>query len=158
MAATATGQRRNGHGHGHAQGSLTGALPAGVVAVQLERRSSVAEAVAGLELEDEPQPRSPRTEMAPVDLVPYVMQGFSDGLVPPDAGADGVETLLVRRPPVVETRRSTSSGATFGLITLSPIMIFSAILIKGTSRGPVIFRQRRAGWAASRSGSTSSAR
>ena len=138
----------NGNGNGHAKATLTAALPLGVTTLQLaERRSPVADAVAELELEPitEPSTKSaPRTEMAAADLVPYVMQGFSDGLIPPDAGADGVETLLVRHLPWWK-RAIDVVGATFGLIALSPVMIFSAILIKGTSRGPVIFRQRRAG-------------
>jgi lipopolysaccharide/colanic/teichoic acid biosynthesis glycosyltransferase len=32
-----------------------------------------------------------------------------------------------------------------GLLVLSPVMILSALAIKGTSHGPVIFKQRRAG-------------
>ena len=37
------------------------------------------------------------------------------------------------------------TGAGIGLIMLAPIMALVALAIKGTSRGPVIFKQRRAG-------------
>ena len=87
---------------------------------------------------------SPRTQLDANDLVPYVMQGLSDGLRPPDAGADGVETLLVRRLPWWK-RGIDVAGASIGLIAFSPFMIAAALAIKGTSRGPVIFKQRRAG-------------
>jgi lipopolysaccharide/colanic/teichoic acid biosynthesis glycosyltransferase len=72
------------------------------------------------------------------------MQGLADGLRAPDAGADGVESLLVRRLPWWK-RSIDIAGALFGLVAFSPVMIMSAIVIKGTSRGPVIFKQRRAG-------------
>ena len=126
----------NGNGNGHAKASVAVVTPT----LQLERRTAVAEAVAALA---EPL-KAPRTKIASADLMPYVLQGFSDGLRPPDAGADGVETLLLRRLPWWK-RSIDVAGAAFGLVALAPVMIFSAILIKGTSRGPVIFKQRRAG-------------
>jgi lipopolysaccharide/colanic/teichoic acid biosynthesis glycosyltransferase len=86
---------------------------------------------------DEPQIKS-------ADLLPYVAQGVCDGLQPPDAGNESVETLLVRPLPWWK-RAIDVFGASVGLILASPLMILSALAIKVTSRGPIIFKQRRAG-------------
>jgi len=83
-------------------------------------------------------------DMKGTDLMPYFMQGVSDGLQPPDAGAPGVEVLLMHRLPWWK-RAIDMTGAGIGLIMLAPIMAVVALAIKGTSRGPVIFKQRRAG-------------
>jgi Undecaprenyl-phosphate glucose phosphotransferase len=37
-------------------------------------------------------------------------------------------------------------GATLGILLLSPLMVAVAVLIKGESRGPIIFKQRRSGF------------
>jgi lipopolysaccharide/colanic/teichoic acid biosynthesis glycosyltransferase len=83
-------------------------------------------------------------ELASADLIPYVARGITDTLEAPDAGNDSVELLLVRKLPWWK-RAIDIAGAGIGLLIFSPIMIISAIAIKGTSRGPVIFKQRRAG-------------
>ncbi len=84
------------------------------------------------------------SDMKSTDLMPYFIQGVSDGLQPPDAGAPGVEMLLMRELPWWK-RAIDMAGAGIGLLMLAPIMTLVAIAIKGTSRGPVIFKQRRAG-------------
>ncbi|MGH7455802.1 MAG: sugar transferase, partial [bacterium] len=38
------------------------------------------------------------------------------------------------------------AGAIAGLILFSPIMLLAAILIKATSRGPILFKQIRLGY------------
>jgi exopolysaccharide biosynthesis polyprenyl glycosylphosphotransferase len=50
-------------------------------------------------------------------------------------------------PPVgmVVKRTMDIVGALAGLIVLSPLMLCIAVLVKATSRGPVIFRQKRVG-------------
>jgi lipopolysaccharide/colanic/teichoic acid biosynthesis glycosyltransferase len=78
------------------------------------------------------------------DLMPFFLQGVSDGLQPPDAGAPGVEVLLVHRLPFWK-RIIDLIGAGIGLLMLAPIMAIIAIAIKGTSKGPILFKQRRAG-------------
>ncbi|MEA2736153.1 MAG: hypothetical protein QOE14_2604, partial [Humisphaera sp.] len=114
-----------------------------VATLELEQAPSVATALA---LAPAPSPASQptRAQLAPTDLVPYVVQGFSDALKAPEAGADAVETLLLRRLPWWK-RTIDVAGAIFGMIAFSPVMILAAIAIKGTSRGPIIFKQRRAG-------------
>ena len=124
----------NGHGNGNGNGNGNGkATNGGTTLLETPLRVTAATT-----------PAAPRTQLEANDLVPYVMQGLSDGLRPPDAGADGVETLLVRRLPWWK-RGIDIAGATVGLVAFSPFMIAAAIAIKGTSRGAVIFKQRRAG-------------
>lgn len=55
-----------------------------------------------------------------------------------------VESLFVRPLPVWK-RCVDVVGAVFGLIVLSPLLLATAIAIRLTSPGPIVFRQRRAG-------------
>ncbi len=63
----------------------------------------------------------------------------------------GLPVINIRRVPLTNTlnrfvKRTTDIiGSAVGLIIASPIMIVSAILIKATSDGPVIFAQERVG-------------
>lgn len=63
----------------------------------------------------------------------------------------GLPVINIRRVPLNNTLNSIVKrlvdiiGSAFGLIIASPIMIVSAILIKATSDGPVIFAQERVG-------------
>ena len=114
--------QRNGNGHGHDHDNGRGNGHGGGKAISAERRMA----------------------LAPTDLVPYVLQGMADGLEVPHAGEADVTVLLVR--PLPWWKRAVDiAGASAGLVALSPIMILAAILIRGTSAGPVIFKQRRAG-------------
>jgi len=64
----------------------------------------------------------------------------------PDGGelAEGLEPLFLRPLPVWKHSMDIV-GATVALILFSPIMVAAAIAIKLTSKGPVIFKQQRAG-------------
>jgi lipopolysaccharide/colanic/teichoic acid biosynthesis glycosyltransferase len=121
--------KANGNGNGHHSIAMTDEGGTAVAIAEPPVRTATAVA--------EPEP-------AANDLMQYVVQGMCDGLQPPDAGTDSVETLLVRPLPWWK-RAIDICGAGFGLFMASPLMIFSALAIKLTSRGPVIFKQRRAG-------------
>lgn len=60
---------------------------------------------------------------------------------------DGAGTMLplLIRPMPVWKRAIDILGACAGLLLLGPVMAVIALLVKLTSRGPVIFRQQRAG-------------
>ena len=58
--------------------------------------------------------------------------------------AEGLELLFLRPLPAWK-RAMDIVGATVALIVFSPIMVAVAIAIKLTSKGPVIFKQQRAG-------------
>ncbi|MCA9215663.1 MAG: sugar transferase [Planctomycetales bacterium] len=55
-----------------------------------------------------------------------------------------INTYMVRELPVWK-RTIDVLGASFGLLLLSPLLIFVCLLIKLTSAGPVFYRQRRSG-------------
>lgn len=63
----------------------------------------------------------------------------------------GLPVINIRRVPLTNTLNSVAKravdivGSVFGIIISGPIMIVSAILIKATSDGPVIFAQERVG-------------
>ena len=57
---------------------------------------------------------------------------------------NGLEQIFVRRIPFWK-RAMDIVGAIVGLIIFSPLMLTVAIAIKLTSKGPVIFKQKRAG-------------
>ena len=55
-----------------------------------------------------------------------------------------LEVLFIKRLPRWK-RMIDLAGATIGLIALSPLLLATAILIKLTSQGPILFRQERDG-------------
>ncbi len=57
---------------------------------------------------------------------------------------NGLEQIFVRRIPIWK-RAMDIVGALVGLTVFSPLMLAVAIAIKLTSKGPVIFKQKRAG-------------
>lgn len=63
----------------------------------------------------------------------------------------GLPVINIRYVPLTNTgnkiikRTVDVAGSLFGLIVTSPIMLTAAILVKATSRGPVIFKQERVG-------------
>ena len=63
----------------------------------------------------------------------------------------GLPVINIRYVPLTNTgniiikRTVDIAGALFGIVLTSPIMLLSAVLIKLTSPGPVIFRQERVG-------------
>lgn len=85
--------------------------------------------------------------------IPFALPacGFRFGRARPeheDAVADGyVHYLSVRRKPVQQAvkRAFDILASSIGLALLSPLMIIVAVLIKLTSRGPLLFKQDRVG-------------
>lgn len=63
----------------------------------------------------------------------------------------GLPVINIRHVPLTNTgnmfikRLVDIAGALFGIILTSPVMLVSAILVKCTSKGPVIFKQERVG-------------
>ncbi len=63
----------------------------------------------------------------------------------------GLPVINIRHVPLTNTGNMMTkrivdiAGALFGIILTSPIMLVSAILVKCTSRGPIIFKQERVG-------------
>ncbi len=63
----------------------------------------------------------------------------------------GLPVINIRYVPLTNTLNWVSKravdllGSVFGIILFSPIMLFAAIAIRCTSRGPVIFKQERVG-------------
>jgi lipopolysaccharide/colanic/teichoic acid biosynthesis glycosyltransferase len=53
--------------------------------------------------------------------------------------------LLTRRMPLWK-RAIDIVGSLVGLVLLAPILLLVAVMVKLTSRGPVLFRQQRDGW------------
>jgi lipopolysaccharide/colanic/teichoic acid biosynthesis glycosyltransferase len=78
------------------------------------------------------------------NLIPYFLDGVKNGLEQPPSAVHRLESLLVRPLPWWK-RAIDITGASFGLILASPILLTAAIAIKATSRGPIVFKQRRAG-------------
>lgn len=62
----------------------------------------------------------------------------------PPAGTEAVDALFERRLPMWK-RGLDIVGASLAIILTLPIMLFTAIAIKATSKGPVLFCQKRAG-------------
>ena len=56
-----------------------------------------------------------------------------------------LEPFFVRKIPIWK-RAMDIGGAIIGLIIFSPILIFTSILIKVVSPGPVFFKQERVGY------------
>jgi lipopolysaccharide/colanic/teichoic acid biosynthesis glycosyltransferase len=55
-----------------------------------------------------------------------------------------MEHLFAQRLPAWK-RLSDIAGSLFGIIVLSPLLLLIAVAVKLTSRGPVLFRQKRSG-------------
>ena len=55
-----------------------------------------------------------------------------------------LETLFEKRLPLWK-RTMDLGGAFIGIIIVSPIMLATVIAIKATSKGPIVFKQKRAG-------------
>ncbi len=78
------------------------------------------------------------------NLIPYFLDGVKAGLEQPPSAVHRLETLLIRPLPWWK-RAIDVAGAAVGLLGASPIMVAAALSIKATSKGPVIFSQKRAG-------------
>ena len=69
----------------------------------------------------------------------------------PITNIGGTWTAVLRRAPLSRTERAAKrffdlSLATAGLLTLLPLMLVTALLIKLDSRGPILFQQKRNGF------------
>ena len=89
-------------------------------------------------------PRSqPSANLGGQSLIPFVLHGIESGLSDREA-ARQIESLLARPMPLWK-RIIDITGAAIALVLLSPVMLIAALAVKLTSRGPIIFKQRRAG-------------
>ncbi len=79
------------------------------------------------------------------DLVPYVKQGMADGMANEKTKRARPLEMLLADPTPTWKRAMDIAGAAFGLMITWPVLLAIAIGIKLTSRGPVLFKQRRAG-------------
>ena len=82
--------------------------------------------------------------MAVRNLIPYFLDGMQSQLTTPPNAVHRLEMLLVRPLPLWK-RVLDVIGATAGLVIAAPFLGAAALAIKMTSRGPVIFKQPRAG-------------
>ena len=100
--------------------------------------------------EQETAPVPPRNEIAEDNryavrnLIPYFLDGMASGLEQPPNAVHRLETLLVRPLPMWK-RAIDMAGTAVGMVLASPIMLTAAAAIKLTSKGPIIFKQQRAG-------------
>jgi exopolysaccharide biosynthesis polyprenyl glycosylphosphotransferase len=97
--------------------------------------------------------RACRNQRVAVDMVPRLFELVDSGRSVTQIG--GMPVLSIGAPPLghasrVAKRAVDIAGSGLALILLSPFLILIALAIKLTSRGPVFFRQERAG----RGGST----
>jgi lipopolysaccharide/colanic/teichoic acid biosynthesis glycosyltransferase len=124
---------------------LTGYMPDGRIGVLLPDT-----AVAGAQ-----QLAQAITESFERDGIVVAIELFTyptDGLCPPaestevirKAGSGSIEPLYIKPLPLWK-RCLDVLGATAGLILLSPFLLFTALAIKLTSRGPIFFTQLRSG-------------
>jgi lipopolysaccharide/colanic/teichoic acid biosynthesis glycosyltransferase len=77
-------------------------------------------------------------------LMPYFLEGVATGLKQVEAPVHRLENLLARPLPWWK-RTIDVVAATLALILFSPVMLGAAIAIKLSSKGPILFKQRRAG-------------
>jgi lipopolysaccharide/colanic/teichoic acid biosynthesis glycosyltransferase len=78
-------------------------------------------------------------------LIPYFLDGVRDGLSEqPPSAVHRLESLLVRPLPWWK-RAIDVVGATAGIVMTLPIVAAAAAAIKLTSKGPIVFKQQRAG-------------
>ncbi len=78
------------------------------------------------------------------NLIPFFLDGVKSGIEQPPSAVHRLETLLVKPLPWWK-RFLDMLGASIGLLMASPIMLLAILAIKLTSKGPVVFRQQRAG-------------
>jgi lipopolysaccharide/colanic/teichoic acid biosynthesis glycosyltransferase len=78
------------------------------------------------------------------NLIPYFLDGVKSGLEQPPSAVHRLESLLVRPLPWWK-RVIDIVGASCGLLVASPVLLTAAIAIKLNSRGPIVFKQNRAG-------------
>jgi lipopolysaccharide/colanic/teichoic acid biosynthesis glycosyltransferase len=84
------------------------------------------------------------SEIAPSDLMPFVVQGVSDALAAESKAPRPLEMLLTH--PIPRWKRTMDIiGSGCGLLLAGPVMILIAAGIKLTSPGPVFFKQKRCG-------------
>jgi lipopolysaccharide/colanic/teichoic acid biosynthesis glycosyltransferase len=83
----------------------------------------------------------------PHDIIErYLLAGMSVELHAPGSQPQHIEAALSH--PMPRWKRAMDiAGASVGLVMLSPLMLIVALLIKLTSRGPIIFSQQRSGLA-----------
>ncbi len=77
-------------------------------------------------------------------LLPAVLDGIQAELINDPADHAAFEAMLARPLPFWK-RAIDIIGAICGLVLCSPLMLFSALAIKLTSKGPVMFTQQCAG-------------
>lgn len=82
--------------------------------------------------------------LAAADLLPHVQAGLSASPLSLGSSRGSVQELLVHPMPLWK-RAVDVIGALIGLVVFAPAMVFAALGILLTSRGPVIFRQKRSG-------------
>lgn len=78
------------------------------------------------------------------DRVSFADTGVADGLAKPAARPRSLERLFVKPLPWWKRMMDIFCSG-LGLLMLSPLLAVIAVLIKLTSKGPVIFQQARAG-------------
>ncbi|MFV1967312.1 MAG: sugar transferase [Pirellulaceae bacterium] len=92
-----------------------------------------------------------RGETLEIELIFYPSTLAADLVDPANAPASQEQLALTELPPVfvqplpVWKRLIDVVGASIGLLMLAPLLGAAALVVKLTSRGPVIFRQRRVG-------------
>jgi lipopolysaccharide/colanic/teichoic acid biosynthesis glycosyltransferase len=82
-----------------------------------------------------------RRDMASVSTFPDDWTDAGEDWRPP---SDPVRKLIYKDRPLWK-RGLDTLGALFALVLLSPIMLLTALAVRATSRGPVLYRQKRAG-------------
>jgi len=82
--------------------------------------------------------------LAPRDLLKFVQSGFQEEVEQPGLPVGAVEDLLAAPLPWWK-RLIDIAGAAFGIIVFSPLMLLAVALVKLSSPGPIIFKQKRSG-------------
>jgi lipopolysaccharide/colanic/teichoic acid biosynthesis glycosyltransferase len=128
----------NGHGrhNGHARASGTG--------------HSIVDTGGALAVVDDPAEAPQGLAVAErEELVGYFLDGVSSVAKQPKTSASNVPDVALEdsfvEPMPVWKRVFDLVGASIGLVLLAPLLAVAAVGIKLTSRGPVIFKQKRTG-------------
>lgn len=80
----------------------------------------------------------------PKDLMDFVQSGFDDEVEHPGLPDGSVGDLLAA--PLPRWKRLIDVvGALFGIIVFSPLLLVGAVLVRVSSPGPIIFKQKRSG-------------